>query len=326
MRTTIFLRKKRIGENSMEMLLMSLSPYLGNVKILELPEYSTSIKGILKNIQFVKKNHSKVNHIYSLADGYLGLFLSNCILTVHDLDNFENLKRFSRFIIFTLCVYLPSIKIKHYHCISNYTKTRLLKYIPWRKKNVKVIHNPINPLFCHTNSPKDYSKGPIHILHIGTGVRKHLETVIEAIKISDNNRIILDIVGVLSESQLKLLKEKNIKYANYLDISVKELISLYRGSHIVTFPSSAEGFGMIIIEANAIGIPIIAGNIPVLHEVGADSVLFVDPLDVEGMAKAISEIINDSKLRDLLRLKGLENVNRFQIERIAKQYQELYNL
>lgn len=324
--TTIFLRKKRKGENSMEMLLKALSPHLQNIKIKELPEYSTSFSGMIKNILFVRKYQTQVNHIFTIADGYLAFFVRNSIVTVHDLDNIFKLKLFPQIIIFLFCIYLPSIKVKTYHCISQYTKSMLLKYIPWVKNRSKVIYNPLNPIYRKKEQIKDYTKDNIHILQIGTGVRKHLETTIEAIKELKNSSIILEIVGVLSENQIRLLNDYKIRYSNFVDIPLEQLVQLYQDSHIITFPSSIEGFGMIVIEANACGIPAIVGNIPVLREVGADSVMYVEPSDREGMKNAISEIIYKSTLRESLITNGLRNVNRFKIEAISEKYNEMYDL
>ncbi len=51
---------------------------------------------------------------------------------------------------------------------------------------------------------------------------------------------------------------------------------LYQHAKIVAFPSFDEGYGLPIIEAMSYGVPVIAGNVPVLCEVGGDACMYCD--------------------------------------------------
>jgi glycosyltransferase involved in cell wall biosynthesis len=59
----------------------------------------------------------------------------------------------------------------------------------------------------------------------------------------------------------------------------REVASLLRGARALLFPSFAEGFGLPLAEALALGVPAIASDLPALREVGGDVPDFLDPLD-----------------------------------------------
>jgi len=90
------------------------------------------------------------------------------------------------------------------------------------------------------------------------------------------------------------------------------------------FASTYEGFGMPIIEAQAIGRPVITSNIGAMKEVALDTACLVDPYDVESIKNGIQKLIRDEAYRDLMIKKGLKNVERFSLETISNQYIALY--
>lgn len=59
----------------------------------------------------------------------------------------------------------------------------------------------------------------------------------------------------------------------------REVASLLRGARALLFPSFAEGFGLPLAEALALGVPVIASDLPALREVGCAVPDYIDPLD-----------------------------------------------
>lgn len=66
---------------------------------------------------------------------------------------------------------------------------------------------------------------------------------------------------------------------------------LYRSASMLVVPSLDEGFGMPVVEAMTIGVPVVAANRGALPEVSGDAAQLVDPLDDEGMAEAMLRIL-----------------------------------
>jgi glycosyltransferase involved in cell wall biosynthesis len=62
----------------------------------------------------------------------------------------------------------------------------------------------------------------------------------------------------------------------------REVASLLRGARALLFPSFAEGFGLPLAEALALGVPALSSDLPALREVGRQVPDYLDPLD--GMA------------------------------------------
>ncbi len=103
-----------------------------------------------------------------------------------------------------------------------------------------------------------------------------------------------------------------------------ELVEAYRRCDMVVFASLYEGFGLPILEAQAMGRPVITSNFGAMREAAGDGALLVDPYSVEAIREAVLRVKNEPALREELVRKGLRNVERFRAETVAARYGELY--
>ncbi len=85
------------------------------------------------------------------------------------------------------------------------------------------------------------------------------------------------------------------------------------------FPTLYEGFGFPVLEAQSCGTPVLAGNVTAVPEVGGEGALYVDPRSVEAITEGMTRLANDSALREELRSKGFDNIQRFTWERCAHE-------
>jgi glycosyltransferase involved in cell wall biosynthesis len=69
-------------------------------------------------------------------------------------------------------------------------------------------------------------------------------------------------------------------------------------SRALLFPSRAEGFGLPVAEALAIGVPVIASDLPALREIGGGIPTLIDPLDSAAWAQRIAQFCGDSPERE----------------------------
>ncbi len=106
-------------------------------------------------------------------------------------------------------------------------------------------------------------------------------------------------------------------------VSDDELVALYTLADCDLYPSLYEGFGLPILEAQACGCPVITSNVASCPEVAGDGALYVDPMDESSIADAMSKLIGDRKLRDMLIQNGLKNIQRFSWSSAAKGILEL---
>jgi glycosyltransferase involved in cell wall biosynthesis len=117
----------------------------------------------------------------------------------------------------------------------------------------------------------------------------------------------------------------NIEYNCSVNLDLEALISKYKEADIVTFVSIHEGFGLPIIEANAIGRVVLTSNISSMPEIGGDAAYYVDPYDVSSIRAGIMELIRNDNKRNQLVANGLGNINRFDPKFIAEKYSILYS-
>lgn len=92
---------------------------------------------------------------------------------------------------------------------------------------------------------------------------------------------------------------------------------------VLVLPSLAEGFGLVLIEAMAAGVPVVATNVPGIRDVVRhdETGLLVDPNDATGLAFAVMRVIEDARLRRRLMDEGLREVReRFSWDRVIEQY------
>lgn len=84
-----------------------------------------------------------------------------------------------------------------------------------------------------------------------------------------------------------------------------EVAALYRDADLVVMPSLYEGFGLPLVEAMSLGVPLLCSDIPVLREVAAEAALYAPPERPEIWAEQIEELWRrPEKRRELMRLGG----------------------
>jgi glycosyltransferase involved in cell wall biosynthesis len=134
----------------------------------------------------------------------------------------------------------------------------------------------------------------------------------------------LVILGPCDPETTDALTANGIDFEVLGSLSLEALVEQYELADLVSFVSTHEGFGMPILEANAVGRPVICGNTTSMPEVAGDAACIVDPYDVGAIRAGIERIITDDAYREELVLRGLENVNRFDPDLISRQYLEIY--
>jgi glycosyltransferase involved in cell wall biosynthesis len=264
-------------------------------------------------------NQSDVNHVTGEVH-FLTYFMrkDSVILTILDCYMMERLTGFKRWIFWLFWLWLPEKRAKYITVISECTKQQLLSYIRCDPNKIKVIPCPLSPEF--RKSPKIFNKCP-RILQVGTFENKNLNRVIQAIRDIDCKLII---IGHLSKTFIDNLNNNNIIYENYTNLSREDLIKQYIASDILIFASTYEGFGLPIIEANAIGRAVVCSNIWSMPEVAGDAACLIDPYDVNSIKFGLIKVINDANYRNKIIEKGYSNVKRFDLELVALQYADLY--
>jgi glycosyltransferase involved in cell wall biosynthesis len=175
-------------------------------------------------------------------------------------------------------------------------------------------------------SPADYSKNEPFVLWVGTLLRrKNPQAAIDALALLNREmHLPLVMVGAsyrgIEDARLTVPHgaADAIRFADRV-ATFAELARMYRAATCLVFPSFYEGFGLPLLEAMALGCPVVASDIAALREVGADAVLYCDPNDSADLAAKVRMIATDAALRDSLRARGLARARDFSWEKCARQ-------
>ncbi len=105
----------------------------------------------------------------------------------------------------------------------------------------------------------------------------------------------------------------------------EDLPALYSGAIALALPSFYEGFGLTALEAMACGTPPIVSDRSSLPEVVGEAGLLINPDNPETLADALRRLLEDSALRERLRLIGLERAHEFTWRRTAEIVRSVYD-
>lgn len=149
---------------------------------------------------------------------------------------------------------------------------------------------------------------------------KNADLLLEAMKLLPDYKCL--IVGNGPEKErLKSLAPNNVEFKEFLDY--KELIAIFKSSKVFVLPSRREGFGMVALEANACGLPVVT----IEHKMNAAMEIaketgFIAKIDPEDLAEKIKMAI---AFKNKIREKCINYAKNFDWNVIAKKLAEFYD-
>lgn len=100
-----------------------------------------------------------------------------------------------------------------------------------------------------------------------------------------------------------------VKYLGYVTDAQRR--DLFESAAVFVLPSHHEGFGMPVLEAMTLGVPVVVSNRGALPELVGDAGLIVDPLDRDALAAAIERMLTDDAFAAAAAAKGVQRARRF---------------
>jgi glycosyltransferase involved in cell wall biosynthesis len=85
--------------------------------------------------------------------------------------------------------------------------------------------------------------------------------------------------------------EGRVEHLGYVDPERRR--DLYAAASMLVLPSHVEGFGLPVLEAMTVGVPVIVSRRGALPEVGGDAVVAIEPDDADGFARAMGRYLDD---------------------------------
>jgi len=267
------------------------------------------------------------------------LFYKNKIVVIHDCayDRFKEFDNIFSKIYFKLMYYGAKYFSKKIITSSNFSKKELTNLYKIKENKIKVIYGatPFLPEIGEEFIEETLNKFKItkpYFIYVGNWrPRKNLPGLLNAFKlfIEKNKNFKLVLAGKKDKRFLdleKIIKDMNLSNNVIITgfITEEEKSALYKGSTALTFPSFYEGFGLPVLEAQSLGIPVLTSNTSSLPEVAGGSALSVDPYNVKEIAKGMEKIAFDEDLRKDLIQRGYKNIKRFSWSKAAKELLEVF--
>jgi glycosyltransferase involved in cell wall biosynthesis len=170
-----------------------------------------------------------------------------------------------------------------------------------------------------------------YLLYVGSAYpHKNLEALIQAFRILRDREhldVRLTLVGKSDYFYERLRKEFMGKLQDVTftgQVTDAELGELYCNASLYVFPAFIEGFGLPALEAASHGLPVVVSSTPALKEIMGDAAIYFDPRNVEEMASAIKQTLQDEALRKKMVAAGYERIKKFSWEKMARETLEVY--
>jgi glycosyltransferase involved in cell wall biosynthesis len=319
MKITYYFREYRKGIFSIETLFDSILDQLD--RSVNAVRFTVTSSARLLSLIRAFFRQGDLNHITGDVN-YLALVLkgSKTVMTIHDIGHYEyTLRGWRKLLYKKLWFEWPLKNVARITTVSEFTKDKLVHTFGIDPRKIQVIYNPVPAMFkAQEKAPVE---GRIKILQIGSGANKNIERLMEAVKDMPCELIL---VRAYDQVLAEQLKKANISCSWHFNLSQEEVYRCYVDADLVFFASTYEGFGMPIIEGQAVGRPVITSNMASMPEVGGEGVCLVNPLSVEEIRVAIDKISSDVAYRNALIQKGFKNIERFRVDHIAHAYMKVY--
>jgi glycosyltransferase involved in cell wall biosynthesis len=213
--------------------------------------------------------------------------------------------------------------------VSQFTREEIIKHYHVKEEKVDWIHNAVATDFLSSgeitlekiNAVREKYRLPAKfILYLGTlQPRKNLPTLIEAFSLfhqNDTENIKLVIAGgklhnydsKIDAAVGKFNLGQHIFFPGYIDEEDKA--AFLKAATVFCLPSFYEGFGIPVLEAMAVGTPVVASNIPPHQEIAGNSVLYFNVDQPQELAEKLKQMMDPEK-RAYFSAEGAKQISKF---------------
>lgn len=262
------------------------------------------------------------------------LFTTPLVSHYHHWDNSSNLMDY---------LYLPTSHKMWLYCyevsdriiaVSSYSAEDLSKRGPDKSK-IRVVPNGVDKnVFKPGDSSVDLGLWDNTLLYVGPlSERKGLKYLIMSLPdiVAEHKNTGLIIVGGGEKETLIALAESlgvqdSIRFEGFVPDS--KLPEYYRAADLFVFPSLLEGFGMVLLEAMASGLPVVASDTTAIPEVVGTAGCLVRVADPQSMSSNINSLLNNPTKMESLSNQAMCRVNENftwskSVEKLVSEYSEL---
>ncbi len=264
------------------------------------------------------------------------LYKGNFYTTIHDLAYKKSVNKYG-FIRKNYLKYATKIAVKKSNIIftvSEFSKREIEKEFALKNREVLVTYNGVDEMFFNefssveiSNFKKKYNLPENFILYVGAiepskNIDKLLIGFSKFIKKCNLNYhlVLTSGIGWNSQYLIDLINDLKIndKIIFLPYILESELPKLYKGSKMLAYLSSYEGFGIPVLEAMAACIPIITSKSEAILEISNKTVISVKPENIDEIVDGMFKIISDKNLVNSLVARSKEKAKEYMWKNAAK--------
>lgn len=224
--------------------------------------------------------------------------------------------------------------------VSNWSRGDIIDRFDVDADKVRILQNGIHPDFL-TGAPPGagegarirFADGRPYLFTIGSHLaRKNTGRLIDAFDLLQgrNRSDHLLLISGLGGDQQAPFRERaeragirdQVRFLPYLDRS--ELISVYAGADLAVYPSLAEGWGLPVVEALALGVPVATSNTTGMPEAGGEHARYFDPTDLESMTQTMADALAETEAFATIRDEAIRRAQSFTWRRAAETTLEAY--
>ena len=317
-------------------------PHDGVKKALVTQPWYSYQEQILLPFEFAKEKFDLIHYAHFNSPI---LYLEKSVCTIHDITPLyfpghkmnSQFRRLAHKLVFASTLH----KAEKIIAVSESTKTGIIENFHVNPDKISVTYEGVDERFKYNPNSGIISEikerlkiTKRYIFYVGVWRNhKNIETLIKASNILKEKYKIehqlvlggredLHYTEVRKEIDLSPNK-KDILTTGYITDS--DLPLLYGNAEAFVIPSFIEGFGLIAIEAQNCGCPVVSSNTSSLPEVLADSALFFDPNKAQELAEQLHLVLTNTDLKQSLIAKGFKNAERFSWQKCAEQTLSIYN-
>lgn len=230
--------------------------------------------------------------------------------------------------IFDGLLFLPYDRVV---CVSKAVRNSLRGRNVVNKGKLLVIENGIE-IEKFKFRTREYKKGErIVIVSVGRLEQmKNYDNAIRACLLNKELNFEYRLFGRGKEEKMlkALIEEMGLSEKVKLMGFSSDIVQDLKGADIFLMPSLWEGFGLAVLEAMAIGLPVVSSNVAGLRGLVGEhgkSGFLLDPNDIQGIADSLCGLILDASLRRKMGINAMVRAEKFDIKKTAQKYLEAYD-
>ncbi len=231
-------------------------------------------------------------------------------------------------------------KADHIITVSHYSKAQISETLGTLASKISVVHCGVGAQFRQNGNHQEshaaaeaLGTNRPFLLYVGNlKPHKNVTTLLRAFaQLQSGKRLdhLLVIVGddvrwkksLVDECSRLGIRDSTL-FLPYVSSAL--LPKIYAAADLLVMPSTAEGFGLPVLEAMACGTPVVCSNAASLPEIAGDAALYFDPSSHEELAEQIQLLLQSSELRASLRERGLQRAEKFTWEEFSRKHLNVY--